>query len=196
MGVMEFTRTKPKKLKAGMGSNKGSSFEREWCKKLSLWVSDGKKDDVFWRTAGSGARATSRKKQGKCTCNSEGDMGCLDPEYSWFLDFFLVEMKRGYPDWRLDHFLQKKPPKGGLIDVWNRLAKDARAAEKSPLLIFKQDRRDVLFFHQESYLIHPPWALVSGSIYISSPFTHYPATDVKRLLHGMEISQQEGTPTG
>ena len=36
---------------------KGSEFEREMCKCLSLWWTDSKRDDVFWRSAQSGGRA-------------------------------------------------------------------------------------------------------------------------------------------
>jgi len=41
---------------------KGSSFEREICTILSKWWTNNERDDVFWRTAGSGARATTRSK--------------------------------------------------------------------------------------------------------------------------------------
>lgn len=44
---------------------KGSVFEREICKALGRWWTDGERDDIFWRTAGSGARATCRLERGK-----------------------------------------------------------------------------------------------------------------------------------
>ena len=58
---------------------KGSVFEREICKELSLWITSGERDDIFWRTAGSGGRATMRKKSGKTTANQEGDVCATDP---------------------------------------------------------------------------------------------------------------------
>jgi hypothetical protein len=133
-------------VKRGGGSNKGSSFERDICKRFSLWISENARDDIFWRTAGSGARATNRKRRGQTTCNSEGDMGCLDAEFSWFTDSVLIECKRGYNSWRIDDALMSKIPKGGVWAIWNRLAKDACESNKSPLLVLKQDRRPVLFF--------------------------------------------------
>jgi hypothetical protein len=75
---------------------KGSSFEREITKKLSLWYTDGKRDDIFYRTAGSGARATTRFKSGKATENSAGDIGYLDAIGKPFCDYFMLELKRGY----------------------------------------------------------------------------------------------------
>ena len=73
---------------------KGQNFERDICKKLSLWY--GGRKDIFWRTAGSGARATVRMKQDKCTALSAGDIGCIDPIGSQFLEVCLIELKRGY----------------------------------------------------------------------------------------------------
>ena len=53
---------------------KGPSFEREVCEKLSLWWTDGKRDDVFMRTSGSGGKATARRKKGKDTPFQGGDI--------------------------------------------------------------------------------------------------------------------------
>jgi hypothetical protein len=46
---------------------KGSSFEREIAKLLSLWWSEGMRDDVFYRSHASGGRFTMRRKSGKDT---------------------------------------------------------------------------------------------------------------------------------
>lgn len=76
--------------------NKGSKFERYVAKKLSLWWSDNERDDIFYLTSGSGARATTRKKKGIDTANSSGDIGTLDLIGKPFIDTFLIEVKRGY----------------------------------------------------------------------------------------------------
>jgi len=141
-------------MKKGGGSNKGSSFEREACKEFSRWVSEGSRDDVFWRTAGSGARATNRAKKGSTTHNSEGDMCCLDPEYEWFLNRFMVEMKCGYPQWNVGELFAGKVLKDGLWSVWNRLEVDSKAVGKLPLLVLKQDRRPILFFTTIRFSLH------------------------------------------
>lgn len=75
---------------------KGSEFEREISKRLSLWWSDGKRDDIFWRTSGSGARATTRRKKSQKTAYEYGDITFTDPDGKPFIDYFLVELKRGY----------------------------------------------------------------------------------------------------
>ena len=44
---------------------KGGRFEREICRGLSLWVTDGKKRDCFWRAVMPGGRATVALKGGE-----------------------------------------------------------------------------------------------------------------------------------
>lgn len=85
-----------KKKKRRSKSGKGSKFERKISNLLSLWWTDGKRDDVFWRTSGSGARATARKKTGKSTVGQYGDIGALDPIGLPLIDLFTIELKRGY----------------------------------------------------------------------------------------------------
>lgn len=78
---------------------KGSSFERKVCKMLSLWWTSSKRDDIFWRTAGSGGRATVRKKKGKNTYNQHGDICAVDPIGEPLLKLCTIEVKRGYKGW-------------------------------------------------------------------------------------------------
>ena len=78
------------------GMSKGSAYERKICKQLSLWWTDGNRDDVFWRTQGSGARATTRGKSGKSTFGQYGDVQATDPIGSPFTELLTVEIKRGY----------------------------------------------------------------------------------------------------
>jgi hypothetical protein len=104
---------------SGRGSkNKGSNFERKICRQLSLWWAG--RDDIFWRTAGSGARATVRAKRKCSTANSAGDICALDHGGKPFTDHFLVELKIGYS-------------KGGGIDVLKLL--DSANSKKGALLL-------------------------------------------------------------
>ena len=79
-------------------SSKGAKFEREICKALSLWWSEGKRDDIFWRTPGSGARATTRRKKGKHTADSTADVMSSHEDGKPFTKVCLSEIKRGYSD--------------------------------------------------------------------------------------------------
>lgn len=83
-----------KKRRRGQG--KGSSFERTICKQLSLWWTDGERDDIFWRTSGSGARATTRSKSGQGTKNQYGDVQATDPIGQPLIDLCTIEIKKGY----------------------------------------------------------------------------------------------------
>lgn len=74
---------------------KGSSFEREICKTLSLWWTGGERSDVFWRSSQSGGRATQRAKTGKRTFGSYGDISAVDPIGQPLLKLFTIELKRG-----------------------------------------------------------------------------------------------------
>lgn len=75
---------------------KGGAYERELCKQLSLWWTNGKRTDVFWRTAGSGARATVRSRCRQDTFGSYGDIMAIDPIGQPLIDCFTIEVKRGY----------------------------------------------------------------------------------------------------
>lgn len=78
-----------------MRSSKGSQFERAICKKLSLWWSDGETDDIFWRSQTSGGRATLRRKKGKTTYGSYGDIAAVDPRGTPLIKLWTIELKRG-----------------------------------------------------------------------------------------------------
>ena len=82
----------------GTKSKKGGGFERTICKLLSLWWSDEEHDDIFWRTAGSGGRATVRRKQGLRTADSAADMMSSHESGKPLTKSCLFEMKRGYSD--------------------------------------------------------------------------------------------------
>ena len=77
-------------------SRKGSQFERDLCKKLSSWWTSGARQDVFWRTAGSGGMATNRRRKGEQTQVHCGDLCATDEVGAPFLKVFAAELKRGY----------------------------------------------------------------------------------------------------
>lgn len=138
--------------------SKGNSFEREICKKLSLWLSNNKMDDVFWRTSNSGGRYTSRKKVGKTTENQIGDIG-LNSDFEpgkKFLEKFVVECKfyKSLDFWGL--ILENKS--SDVFNFWCKLLVESDNVEKHPLLIYKTNNRPIL---------------VLTSSYISDKFVKY-----------------------
>ena len=79
-----------------MASSKGSAFEREICKQLSLWWTGGARDDVFWRSQASGARATMRRRKKQETAGQYGDIAATDPIGHPLTERITFELKRGY----------------------------------------------------------------------------------------------------
>lgn len=75
---------------------KGSGFERELCRRLSLWASGGKDDDWFWRSSQSGGRATTRFRKGKTTRGHCGDICATSKDGEWLTTLVTFEAKRGY----------------------------------------------------------------------------------------------------
>ncbi len=86
-------------MKAGAGKAKGAEFEREICRRLSLWLSRGRSDDLFWRSAMSGGRATIGKRTGKERKAQAGDITALGgtsiaaQRASWLTNRVVIECK-------------------------------------------------------------------------------------------------------
>lgn len=128
---------------------KGSGFEREVCKELSLWWTDQERDDVFWRTAGSGARASVRSKVGRKTFGQHGDIGCTDPIGAPLMDLLLMELKRGYSSHTLQDILDKKRTAAQQTwETWWQQTVESWEASGvySWLMICRRNQRDALVF--------------------------------------------------
>lgn len=126
------------------GSKKGSAYEREVCTKLSLWWTGGQRDDVFWRSAGSGARATNRAARGLSTAGQYGDIAATDPIGAPFINQITVEIKRGYRDANCHDMLDKLPT--AKVQVFEGFVAQAINSSKDAgtpywLLITRRDRR-------------------------------------------------------
>lgn len=133
---------------------KGSQFERDTCRQLSEWWSGGEREDIFWRTATSGARATTRTRQGKGTFGQYGDIQATDPIGQPLLDLITFELKRGYPRVSpLDFFVSTETP----WIKWLGQASNSAAGAGTPywMVVWKRDRRDSLAIYPallDSYL--------------------------------------------
>lgn len=131
-------------MKAGGGSRKGSAFEREVCVQLSLWWTQGSRDDVFWRTAGSGARAKMRSKVGKKTLQHYSDIKADDSVGELLTRLCCFELKTGYGHWSPLDFVDaahhpESSPMGGFL---SRLCADTETSGRPfPILIFRRQGR-------------------------------------------------------
>ena len=131
-----------------MGSNKGSGFEREISVKLSLWWTNGEREDVFWRRD-SGARAKRRSREGKNTFGAHGDICAIDPIGLPLTNVATLELKKGYNKWSLldvvDRPPMKKNQKKETIQTFEsfvqQVVEDANAVNTYPVIIAKRDKR-------------------------------------------------------
>lgn len=133
-------------MKKGGGSSKGSGFEREIAKKLSLWWSGSVTDNIFWRTAISGARGTTRQRRGQDTTSLHGDLQAIVPSGQPLMDVFVIELKRGYGRWCALDLLDSKARKSVLARFMNQLYDSAGSAMRRPMLIVQRDRCSPLVF--------------------------------------------------
>lgn len=132
----------------GNGSTHGSDFERNTCYELSRWLTrdlDPPRDDVVWRTAGSGSRSTTRARSGKSTHGSTGDLEATDPLAADFFKVCSVELKYGYGSWCVLDILDKRATTAlcQYEQFWMQAARDAYRVtpKKQPLLITRRTNR-------------------------------------------------------
>lgn len=129
-------------MKPGGGKQKGASFERDTCKKLSQWISGGARDDLLWRSAMSGGRATVMNRKGGNNKSQIGDISAVDALAAPFIDRFVLECKH-YGDLGLLPGILKT--KGTLCEFWAKVAEEAYNNGKQPVLIAKQDMWPTMF---------------------------------------------------
>ena len=136
-------------LKGGGSSSKGSSYERELCKTLSRWWTKGERDDVFWRSSGSGARAKVRGRAGTQTMGQHGDIAATDPIGAPFIDAFTIEAKRGYSSHTFQDIVDRPVSSG--VQEWERwfaqaIESSEQAGSITWAIITRRDRRRALLW--------------------------------------------------
>jgi hypothetical protein len=121
---------------------KGSAFERDICKALSLWVTDGKNKDVFWRSAMSGGRATVHGRD----VRQAGDVCAVAPEGHAFCEYYYVECKH-VKTLNFDGLLRGT---GLLHKFWADTASKALKRNLVPLLIARQNSMPIIVASYEA----------------------------------------------
>lgn len=130
--------TKKKGGKKNRSKAKGGEFERKICKILSLWVSNGTRDDIFWRSAMSGGRASVRfKNTGQQSVAQGGDISPIG-EQNALTDQFCIECK-SYKKLHYSSLLFLKPKDRSFVQFWNQTVETAKKHGKLPMLIAKQN---------------------------------------------------------
>lgn len=130
-------------MKPGGGRGKGASFERKVCTALSLWITNGKRDDCFWRSVTSGGRAAHRVKHGKSTVGHAGDIAPTSPEGHALTNAFVIECKH-VRDLNVYQAFTKRT--GVLHSFWLKLCEQASDHKRAPLLIARQNTFPTMAF--------------------------------------------------
>jgi hypothetical protein len=149
--------------KPGMGKNKGSAFEREAARRLSLWLSAGMRDDLIWRSSMSGGRATLQLRKDIVNQTQSGDLSAIGKEAFEFCEKTYTECKH-YKDLSISRSMLTNV--GGLYAFWKSTQEQALKYKKRPLLIARQNRYPTLavvdsrepMFNEPPVVILPRWA--------------------------------------
>ena len=132
--------------------SKGSGYEREIAEKLSLWYSEGERDDIFYRSNSSGARFTARRKNKKDTANQAGDITFTDAIGEPLIKAWNIECKTGYGKWDVLDIVDSKQKKTTLEKHWEQCVKDAERSGRFPVLIFRRTRKySCIVFNERTF---------------------------------------------
>jgi len=125
------------------GKAKGSEYERTICKQLSKWISEGARDDCYWRSQSSGARFTQRKKKGTDTEGQCGDITSTSDIGKILIEKCNIECKF-YKDLQIWSLILSNS-KGGMISFWDQTVRDAESSSRLPIMLCKQNFKPTLF---------------------------------------------------
>ena len=140
---------------------KGGSFERKVCKALSLWVTGGKSQDVFWRSAMSGGRATVHHRKGT-KIRQTGDICAVAPEGHDFTAIWFIECK-AVKSIGLTSFLLNNT--GKLAKFWKVACDEAAKHRLEPMLIAQSDGNTIVITNQGELDLYGAEPQITGFIH-------------------------------
>lgn len=153
-------------------AGKGSSFEREVSKQLSLWFSHGESDSWIWRTAMSGGRATVRAKKGQTTSGGAGDLTFTDAKAAPLFELVTFELKRGYAKTSLSDLIDRNDgTKPGTFEQWVAQAytSSRQGGTEHWMIIHKRNNRPAMAYINSSLYRMLAEDGHSGSITLARP---------------------------
>lgn len=161
---------------------KGSTWEREVAKTLTVWLTGTPKPYVWWRMPSSGAMATISEENKELS----GDIMPMRPEGAFLTDKYSIECKVGYPSSSFHKHL-KGVKNDEITDFWKQCNRDADLADKKPMLIYKKKMQNSLIGIEEGdYVVQLsgiPNITMKFGIDIDLPdVSFYDMTDFFRLV--------------
>jgi hypothetical protein len=136
-------------MRPGGGGAKGARNERSVAKRLSLWVTHRKRDDVFWRSAGSGSRTTVLRKNKTGTADAHaGDISLTHEAGADLLGFFSIECKH-YKETEIQQLIFGK--RGWISREWEKHIKTCKGGRdcKEPFFVLRQNLQPELVLTSE-----------------------------------------------
>jgi hypothetical protein len=120
-------------------SGKGSEFERQICKKLSIWLTGKEKPYQFWRVPLSGGLATIDEEN----CDLSGDIRALTKEGEFLTSIFSIELKTGYPKTNFHQHL-KGIKNFSIEQFWKQTLCAAKKSNRNPMLIYRKKGMNII----------------------------------------------------
>jgi hypothetical protein len=126
-----------------MPKGKGGQYERDTCRRLSLWVSDGNRDDLFWRSASSGGQHTTQGNKE----SQAGDICCTHALGQPFMDMAVIECKHRKYELMEPHKLIFGHEGCKLTHYWRKLVRQSRLLKpRQPVMIFRVNSQPDMVF--------------------------------------------------
>jgi hypothetical protein len=131
-------------MRPGGGSIKGAQFERLTGIQLSLWLTQGKRSDLFARNVLSGGKFTLATQKGK-ELGMPGDLMAAHPLAFEFLSTFLVECKH-HADLKLEQYFFDIHKKGSLAKIIEKASEEADSVNLYHMVVAMQNRCPAMVF--------------------------------------------------
>jgi len=123
------------------GKHKGSNYENQVSRNLSMWLTKGQDKKIFLRSDNSGATYTIYQRRSKSLDNHAGDITSNGPIADLVLKYFCLECK-AYKDIGLWSLITKQ---GCMYQWWVKHIKLCNEINKTPILVVKQNYKPDLF---------------------------------------------------
>lgn len=123
-------------MRKGGSKSKGGSYERHICRTLSLWMSNGFNEDLWWRSAMSGGRATIKAKTNVFLAAQAGDITSIHPMSQPWAERYYFELKHRR-DLKSEFYRSVK--NDSLQAFWAVAKVEAQRYGKEPIIICRQN---------------------------------------------------------
>lgn len=130
-------------MRIGGQKSKGSAWEREAGKLLSLWLTHSERPDIFARNVLSGGAFTLAEQAGKVSSRMPGDIMAAHPLAFRFLEQFSIECKH-LRNIGLEAYLLDPRAMTSLGQIISQAKRQARHIGAEYMLLAKQNNREAL----------------------------------------------------